>query len=416
VKQKAVTLIGIGADGCASLSSRAVNAVARAQVLVGGERHLEFFPQFSGRRIVLGKGLTKTLDEVAELAAEHTVCILASGDPLFFGVGGLVSKRIGADHVEVIPHPSSVQWAYARIGDSWERARIVSGHGRPLTGLVAKLRRAEKAALLTDDENTPARVGTHLLAYGDDAWETWVCENLGGADERVRKMTVQELAECTDASPLNVILFRRPAGWQSPSVFPFLGEDTFEKRMPKKGLITKKEVRALGIGALKLREDSVVWDIGAGSGSVAVEAALLASEGRVYAVEVDPEGVGICRENAKAHGADNVTVIAGRAPEALADLEAPDAIFVGGSKGSMDEIITVALDKAKPGARIVVTAITLDNVAEAYRAFRGRGIAPEVTMVNISRAEPLAHYMRWSALNPIHIFAATKPAAVEQAS
>jgi precorrin-6Y C5,15-methyltransferase (decarboxylating) len=142
---------------------------------------------------------------------------------------------------------------------------------------------------------------------------------------------------------------------------------------------------------------------------VSIEAALLAYEGRVYAIEVDPEGVEICRENVRAHAVDNVRVIAGRAPEALTDLEAPDAVFVGGSKGSMEEIIDVALERLRPGGRLVANAITLENAAEAYQALRRRDLVPEVTLLQISRAEPLARYMRYEALNPIQIFAVQKP-------
>ena len=152
-----------------------------------------------------------------------------------------------------------------------------------------------------------------------------------------------------------------------------------------------------------------MWDIGAGSGSVAIEAALLAFEGRVYAIELDPEGVAICEDNLRTHGVDNVRVVAGRAPEALADLEAPDAVFVGGSKGSMAAIIETALERLHPGGRLVANAITLENSAECYQAIRGRDLVPEVTLLQVSRAEPLAHYLRYEALNPIQIFAVTKP-------
>jgi precorrin-6Y C5,15-methyltransferase (decarboxylating) len=248
-----------------------------------------------------------------------------------------------------------------------------------------------------------------MIEYGEAAWDAWVCESLGGADERVRRFTVPDLAQCADVGPLNVlVLVRSDPAWRQPPAIPFLHEDTFAKRMPKKGLITKREVRLLSLAALDLTSDSIVWDVGAGSGSVAIEAAMLAPRGRVYAVEVDPEGVDICRENARAHGADNVRVVAGRAPEALAELEAPDAVFVGGSKGSMEDIIAVAFDRLKTGGRLVVNAITLDNVGEAYRVLRARGITPEVTLLNVARGEPLAHYLRYEALNPIHIFAATK--------
>jgi len=406
----AVTLVGIGDDGCAGLSSRATNAVACAQVLVGGERHLAFFPQFAGERIVVKSGLGAVLDRIASLANEQTVCVLASGDPLFFGLGALVMARVGAEHVDVIPHPSSVQLAFARVGIKWDDATCISVHGKSAQGLVTRLKRAHKVAVLTDPDNSPAQLATRMLEYGEPDWDAWVCENLAGPDERVRKFALRDLALATDVAPLNVlVLVRNNVAWRVPPAIPFLHEDAFSKRMPKKGLITKREVRLLSLAALNIREDTILWDIGAGSGSVAIEAAMLAPLGRVFAVEIDPEGVEICRENVRTHGVDNVQVVAGRAPEALADLETPDAVFVGGSKGSMEEIITVALQRLKPGGRLVVNAITLDNVAECYQALRARAIVPEVMLLNLARGEPLAHYLRYEALNPIHIFAATKP-------
>ena len=405
---KAVSVIGIGDDGCVGLSARAANAVAAADVLAGGERHLAFFPQFRGERIVLKEKLGEAIDRIAELAHERTVAVLASGDPLFFGVGALVIKKVGAEHVEILPAPSSVQLAFARAGIKWDDAAVLSLHGRSREGLLTRLRRHRKVALLTDEESSPRWIALHLSMHGQLGWRAWVCENLGGADERVRSFTVEELAACQDIGPLNVLLLQRPEGWQPPPSMSFLHEDDFAKRMPKKGLITKRETRCLSLAMLQLRPDSVMWDVGAGSGSVAIEAALLAYEGRVFAVEVDPEGVEICRDNVRAHAVDNVRVIAGRAPEALAELPDPDAIFVGGSKGSMAEIVDVALARLKPGGRLVVNAITLDNVGEAYKCLRASGREPEVLMLNVSRAEPLARYMRWEAQNPIHIFAVTK--------
>lgn len=409
--RRAVTVIGIGDDGCLGLSSRATNAVAAAQVLVGGERHLQFFPQFRGEKIVLKEKLGETLEKVAKLAGENNVCVLASGDPLFFGVGALVAKKLGAEHVEILPQPSSMQLAFARVGVKWDDAALLSVHGRPLDGLAVKLRRCAKAALFTDDENSPARIAAHLSDYNVTGFRTWVCENLGGIDERVRAFeSIEAMKAATDASPLNVVIFQRTGeSWRMPAPTSFLHEDEFAKRMPKKGLITKREARLLSIAQLRVRPSSVVWDVGAGSGSVAIEAALSAYDGRVYAVEVDPEGVEICRDNARTHGTDNVRVIAGRAPEALAELEAPDCVFIGGSKGSMEEIIDLAFDKLRPGGRLVANAITLENVGEAYAAFKKRELSPDVIMLNVSRAEPLARYLRWEAQNPIHIFAVEKP-------
>lgn len=408
--RRAITVIGIGDDGCASLTSRAVNAVMHAGVLVGGARHLEFFPQFQGEKIVLKGGVTPVLDRVAELAEEQQVCVLASGDPLFFGIGSLVITRLGAEHVEVLPQPSSMQWAFARAGLKWDDAAVLSLHGRSPEGFLTRLKSMDKVAIFTDDKNSPTALAQRMVEYGETAWSAWVCENLGGPDERVRRFDVPDLAACQDIGALNVLLLvRSDPSWRTPCPIPFLHEDQFAKRIPKQGLITKREVRLLSLAAMGIRPDSVVWDIGAGSGSVSIEAALLAPKGMVYAIEVDPEGVQICRENLLAHAVDNVRVIAGRAPMALADLEAPDAVFIGGSKGSMEEIIDVVIDRLQPGGRLVVNAITLENVAEIYQALRKRGLVPEVILLQVSRAEPLAHYLRYEALNPIHIFAVEKP-------
>jgi len=415
-KRRAVTVVGIGDDGCVGLTSRAANAVAQAHVLVGGERHLAFFPQFAGERIALKGGLGAALDRAVTLADEHQVCILASGDPLFFGVGALVAKRFGAEHVEFVPAPASVQWAFARTGIAWEDAEFISVHGRSAQGFANRVRGVAKTAVLTDAENTPARIAARLVEHGDTAWRAWVCERLGGVDERIRAFTLAELVEAHDVDPLNVLLLVRRDGWRAPPTVPYLHEDAFAKRMPKLGLITKREVRMLSLASLAIAPDAVVWDIGSGSGSVSIEAAMLAPRGRVYAIEVDPEGVAICRDNARSLGTDNVRVIEGRAPDALIGLETPDAVFVGGSKGSMDAIVGAALDALRPGGRLVVNAITLENVAEAYSSLRTRKLDPEVTLVQASRGVPLARYQRYEALNPVHIIAVTKTAPAEAAS
>ncbi len=415
-KPRPVTILGIGDDGCSSLTSRAMEAVLSAQWLVGGERQLAFFPQFHGERLVIKDALPALVKRVAELAADNNVCVLASGDPLFFGIGGMLVKRLGTEQVTVLPSPSSVQWAFARLGIKWDDATVLSLHGRSRNGFLTRLKRHRKVAVLTDGEHTPLEIAGWMLASGEAGWRIAVCENLCGLDERVRWLSIEELAQCTDIGLLNVlVLERNDPEWKQPAVIPYLPEEAFARRMPKKGLITKREVRVLSLAAMSLTASSVVWDIGAGSGSVGIEAALMAYDGQVFAIEVDPEGVAICHENIAAHGVDNVTVIEGRAPGALAALPTPDAVFVGGSKGSMEEIIAVALERLRPGGRLVINAVTLENTSETYAALRSRGLTPEVTLIQISRAEPLAHYMRYDAMNPIQIFAVTKPVRGEEA-
>jgi precorrin-6B C5,15-methyltransferase / cobalt-precorrin-6B C5,C15-methyltransferase len=413
--RKAVIVVGLADDGCASLSSRAASAVARAQVLVGGQRHLAFFPQFSGERIVLRAGIDAALERVALLANERTVCVLASGDPLFFGIGARIAEAVGGEHVEFLPSPTSVQWAFSRTGMAWDDAALLSLHGRSIEGFCAQLRGVRKVAVLTDSENNPARLAARMLEHGELGWRAYVCERLSGPEERVRQFSLRDLSEAQDIDPLNVLLLRRTdQAWRAPPFIPYLAERDFAKRMPKLGLITKREVRLLSLATLHIRPDSVVWDIGAGSGSVSVEAAMLAPRGKVFAIEVDPEGVAICCQNAREHGVDNVRVVLGRAPEALLGLDAPDAVFVGGSKGSMAAIVDAALTALKPGGRLVINAITLENVAEGYAALKAHGAEPEVTLLQIARGSALSHYQRYEALNPIHILAADKPASHTQ--
>ena len=407
-KTKAVAILGIGDDGCLSLSPRAAGEIAKAQVLVGGERHLEFFPEFQGLKIVVKNNLAELVSKIEELARENHVVVLASGDPLFFGIGSLIVKKLGIESVEILPHAGSMQLAFSKIGMKWDDAVWVSLHGRPIKGLVTRIKDRRKIALFTDPENSPSRIARYLLDYGEKNLKAWVSENLGGAGERVREFSLEDLAECRDISDLNILILLGDDSWSVPASIPFLHEDAFAKRMPKKGLITKREVRLLSLGFLNLKRDSVVWDIGAGSGSVSIEAAMICREGEIYAVETDPEGAAICRENLLTHRIDNVTVLEGLAPEALTGLPQPDAVFIGGSKGNMRPILDYALAELREEGRLVVNAITFENVQEAYSYFKEKDLNPEVILLNVARGEPLARYLRYEALNPIHIFAVGK--------
>lgn len=411
MNEKTITVVGIGDDGCVGLCSRAVNAVSRCQVLAGGERQLAFFPQFDGHRVVLKDGLMSAIAELAELANENTICVLASGDPMFYGVGALLARKLGPERMDVIPQPSSIQQAFARIGRSWNDATILSLHGKPLEGLTTRLKRTARAAVLTDGRNTPPVLARHMLEFGEQHWRAWVCENLCGPGEKVRSFcSLEELADAEEIGDLNVLVLERTdENWRPAPVVLNLHEDAFAKRMPRKGLITKQEIRLLSIGALALRPADIVWDIGAASGSVALEAAAIACEGRAYAIEMERESLQYCRENLRTHGIDNVRIVEGQAPRILDSIDDdPDAVFIGGSKGQLGRIIQTAFQRLKPGGRIVVNAITFENVSQAYQTFKDLGVKPQITQMNIARGAPVAAYTRYEALNPVHTLAAVK--------
>ncbi len=398
-------MVGIGADGCAGLTSRGAGAVAGARVLAGGARHLAYFPQFPGERVVLAGDLDDALDRLVALADETTVCVLASGDPLFFGIGARLLRRLPPQDLEFLPHPTSVQWAFARAGLPWDDAAWVSLHGRGLEGLAARLRRQRKIAVLTDGHASPPAIARHLLDHGLGGLQAVLCEDLARPRERVRRLSLEALSSLSDLAPLNVLLLLRPDGSPSPSLIPCLPDEAFEAR---RGLVTKREVRLLALGALGISEESVVWDVGAGAGSVAIEAALLASAGRCYAVEHDPECLEYIRRNARAHGADNVRIVAGRAPAALDPLEAPDAVFVGGSGGELAAILDLALARARPGGHLVVSAVTLETLEEARRAFARAGVGHEVLLAGLARSAPIAGRTRLAPLSPVHLVTARK--------
>ncbi|EMO94625.1 bifunctional cobalt-precorrin-7 (C(5))-methyltransferase/cobalt-precorrin-6B (C(15))-methyltransferase [Leptospira interrogans] len=407
---KAVTVVGMGDEGCPGLSSIAANAIAKAQILAGGKRHLDFFPQFSGEKIVFKDDLTQTIKRIAELSLEHTICVLASGDPLFFGIGNLIRKKVGPEYVDFIPAPSSIQHAFAKIGIPWDDAEVLSLHGRSSKGLITKLKFLNKVALFTDKINHPKEIASYLLSFNESEWTAFVCENLGGEKEKIRKFDLKSLSEEEGIDPLNVlILIRNSANWKPPTVVPNVSEENYSKRVPKKGLITKKEVRILSIAFLNIREDSVIWDIGAGSGSIAIEAAQIAKNGKSYAIEIDPEGIEICKQNILLQKTDNVHVISGKAPEVLEKLPDPDCIFVGGSNGDIYEIIRISLNKLSPLGSLVINAVTIDNVSQIYQSFKKLKLVPEVTLLNVSRGRVLKDYLRYEALNPIHIFKIKKP-------
>jgi precorrin-6Y C5,15-methyltransferase (decarboxylating) len=408
-KTKTVTVVGMSDCGCGSLTAQAVNAVSRAQALVGGERHLAFFPQFEGVKLPVKGNITEVIKQVEELSQENHVVVLSSGDPMYFGIGGLLVKKLGLDNVDIVAHPGSVQLAFSKIGMNWDDALTLSLHGRPRKGFITRIQTRHKIAVFTDAENSPQSIAGYMLSFGENNWKAWVCEHLGGPEERVRTFSIEELSKTEGISGLNIlILIRDHHRARARPVIAFLHEDEFEKRVPKKGLITKREARLLSLGFMSLKKDSVVWDIGAASGSVSIEAAKLCTEGTVYAVEVDHESVQICKENLITHKLDNVEVIEGRAPEALRGLPNPDAVFVGGSKGSMREILEFCLKQLNTDGRLVVNAVTFENVQETYQYFKEMDLDPEVVLLSVSRGVPLASYHRYEALNPIHIFAVRK--------
>ncbi|GAB6932670.1 bifunctional cobalt-precorrin-7 (C(5))-methyltransferase/cobalt-precorrin-6B (C(15))-methyltransferase [Calditerricola satsumensis] len=404
-RREPIRVLGIGAEGPAGWGEAYRRWVEEADVLVGGERQLSFFPDFRGEKWVLKSAIGEVVDRMVAQPPERKIVVLASGDPLFYGIGGLLVKKLGRDSVEIHPHLSSVQLAFARMGESWHDAAFLSVHGRPLDGLAEQVRRLRKVAILTDDVNTPAAVARHLLDAGVDGFRAFVGENLGAPDERCTWWDdLRELAKAAFA-PLNVVVLLRKCPDAVSDIPLGIPDEAFAQRKPDKGLITKKEVRVISLAELRIRKDSVVWDIGAGTGSVAIEAARLAPEGQVFAIEKNAEDVANLRENVRRFGR-RVTVVHGTAPEGLEAWPDPDAVFIGGTGKQMAAILDVVCARLKPGGRIVLNAATLENLHEAYAGLVARGFAVEVRLVQVARSKPILDMLRLEGLNPVFVLTA----------
>lgn len=389
--QHRITVVGMvaGSDG---LTKEAVRAVEAAELLVGGRRHLEAWIHLGSRQVAIEGDMGTALDAVA--SEPGPVCVLASGDPGFFGITRALTERFGAASLTVYPTASSVALAFARLGLSWDDALVASAHGRSLADAVRQVAAAPKAAVLTSPENRPEAVGRALSDLGARYRSVAVASRLGLEGETV---TTTDLAGLTAGiwDPLSVVVL---LGGHPHEHAESVGEKTLAWGRPeagfahRQGMITKAEVRAVVLGKLALPYMGVVWDVGAGSGSVAVECARLAPALRVVAVDRDSEAAGMVAANAAAHGV-TVEVVTGEAPGALTRLPDPDRVFVGG--GGLD-VLDAVLARLRPDGRVVATYAALDRAAAAHQRLGN------LVQVAVSRGAALADGgVRLAAENPV---------------
>ncbi|WP_281885181.1 precorrin-6y C5,15-methyltransferase (decarboxylating) subunit CbiE [Paenibacillus sp. YYML68] len=447
-----IIVMGIGDDGRQGLPSAYIERIEASELLVGGERQLQFFDSYAGEKLTIGAGLA--LSALAErlAAEERTVVVLASGDPLFYGIGGYLAGKLPG-RVEVYPALSSLQLAFARIGDSWHDAAIVSLHGRPIQGLAQRIDGRRKVALLTDERNHPGEIARYLLEFGMTEYELFVGEHLGGDQERTGWYSLNDAAALADDyfAPLNVVVLRVRAGRGAAgaaggavqtdsttagaaiasgiatdsvgtatsastaaakagrtTAWPLGIDDAeFAQRKPDKGLITKREVRVLSLAALGLKPDSIVWDIGTCTGSVAIEAARLCRDGAVYAIEKNEADLANAIANSRKFRTD-ITFVHGKAPEGLEAFPDPDAVFIGGSGGELRELLALCCSRLRPGGTIVLNAATIENLAASTKAFAEEGFVTDITLAQLSRSKPILDMTRFEGLNPVYIIAARR--------
>ena len=397
-----LAVVGIGEDGLAGLAPVGRALIETAEVLVGGGRHLGMIPSVNVERIVWERPLRVTVDRIAALRGRR-VTVVASGDPMWYGVGVTLTRRFPREEMTIIPQPSALSLAAARLGWPLADCAPITLQARPLDTLRLHLAPSRRVLALSEDGDTPRAVAELLTGLGWGPSRLTVLAHLGGPHEAV---VVEEAQAWGDrrVPDLNTIAIdcRPGSGTHALSRLAGLPDEVFKHD----GQLTKREVRAATLAALAPLPGEALWDIGAGCGSIAIEW-LRGGEGRAaIAIERDPERAAIIAHNAASLGVPSLCVVRGTAPEALAQLRPPDAIFIGGGIGTPG-LLATAWANLLPGGRLVANVVTAEGEAHLldWRARHGGALS----RIAVSRAEPVGPYHLWRPLAPVTQLAALKP-------
>ncbi|MFH8679000.1 precorrin-6y C5,15-methyltransferase (decarboxylating) subunit CbiE [Streptomyces lydicus] len=414
-----LTVVGIGADGWAGLPAASRQALCDADVLIGGARQLALLPDgCAGERVPWPSPLRPAVAGLLATHAGRRVCVLASGDPMFYGIGRTLTEVLaesaaespgpaGSGHpgLRVLPHPSSVSYACARLGWPVEDTEVVTLVGRPAENLLRALYDGHRLLVLSAGTGTPAEVAALLRAHGFGPTRMRVLEQLGGERERLTEGVAADW-DAPPADPLNVLALdlARAPGTPPLSTVPGLPDTAYEHD----GQLTKRHVRAATLAALAPAPGELLWDIGGGSGSIAVEW-LRAHRGcRAVSVERDAVRAERIGRNARSLGVPALRVVHGPAPAALAGLPTPDAVFIGGGL-TAPGLLDACWEALPPGGRLVANTVTLES--EALLADRYRQHGGELVRLAVSHAVPVGGFTGWRQAMPVTQWSAVKPPA-----
>jgi precorrin-6Y C5,15-methyltransferase (decarboxylating) len=427
-------VIGTDAGGLASLALPSLALVRAAQLLLAPQRLLaELEPWWRAEqaagRISAGSPCPQLLASdrpaqiygplAAALAAGRPAVLIASGDPLWFGIGRLLLQRFPAAQLRFHPAPSSLQLAFARLSRPWQDASWISLHGRNPEPLAASLQKRPAAlAVLTDPSRGGAEEVRRILAASglEAAYAFWLCERLGHPEERIQRLDPEALLP-PDCDPLHLVLLiaEPPAPPADPEGLPLFGLDDglFLQHDDRPGLMTKREVRIQLLADLELPEAGVLWDIGAGVGSVGLEALRLRPGLRLWALEARGGSAALIAANAQRLGVEPAGIREGRAPEALAQLPDPDRVLIGGGGRERAAVLAAVLQRLRPGGVVVIPLATLEALAELRPLLERAGCAVAVAQLQAWRGAPLAEGTRLAPLNPVLVMKGRLPAAAD---
>ena len=392
--EREVFIIGVGPGSHDLFTLRARTVIEECDAVIGASSVTE---TINTRKPVYNEYLPAAVRSVLdEHSAVRKAAVVMRGDTGFYSGTKKLLGELDGYSVEIIPGISSVSLFAARLGVSWEDAKMTSLHGRE-GNIAVTVAGNRKCFVLCGGSNTPEQICRRLCEYGFGDLDAAVGEKLSYSDEAVTRGTVSELSS-GHFDPLSVLYVENPSARTQKVGIP--DDDFIRSKVP----MTKSEVRAVSVSKLQLNDDSVVWDVGAGTGSVSVECALAAYNGTVWAIEKESDAVDLIGQNSALFHTDNIRTVFGSAPEALEDLPAPTHVFIGGSGGNLREIIEVCLSK-NPGVRIVINTVTLESQTEAFECASEFGFDVfEAVSVNVSRSRKLGRYNMMTAQNPVMVF------------
>jgi precorrin-6Y C5,15-methyltransferase (decarboxylating) len=397
-----LSVVGIGDDGLTSLSPKARAVVEAGELLLGGDRHLEMVPDHPAERLTWARPLDATLDQLEKQRGRRVV-VLASGDPMCFGVGELLTRRFGVEEMQILPAPSAFSLVCARLG--WSRCEVetLSVHARPIHRLHRHLCPGARLIVLSHDGTTPDAIAEWLRHRGFGPSRIWVFEHLDGAAERQIEGTAEDWQPASFAA-LNTVAIECAADTDAvvQSMTPGLPDDAFVHD----GMLTKREVRAATLARLAPLPGQCLWDVGAGSGAIGIEWLRAIRRGRAIAIERNPGRVAAIGTNAGRLGTPELAVVHGTAPECLADLPPPDAVFIGGGI-TTPELLPTCWRALRRGGRLVANVVTVEGEQQLLRWHAEYG--GELIRLAIARVVPVGPLHGWRPLMPVTQLAMQKP-------
>ena len=420
------TIIGMLEDGLQSLNQHALESLKTADVVIGTPRFLEIVQSLL-KETASNKDFSGQLMKVpewidAELLEDKQVVVLATGDPLCHGIGSFLNKKLGADKLHIIPNVGMFQVAFSRLGIPWQSVKISSIHTKDMGewteetslnraahgmfSLLVDCQNQDLIACYTSPENSASRIASMLKIEGmKDEFELLIASHLTRESESLTDwLAISDVIGNQYPEP-NLVLLRRIESKNKYRPVLFGHPDAaYFQRKPDKGLITKQEVRAVSLAKMQLRQDSVVWDIGAGSGSVGLEAAQLCPQGHVLAIEKNVADFEIVKQNLTKSTLSNYHIELGKAPDGLDKWDSPDAIFIGGSGGNLADLITLCLSRLKISGILVMNFVTIENLSTAIEVLKQqKNIEWDFIQMQVSRSKPILSMQRLQAENPVFI-------------